>query len=146
MAAIALAALVMLSMLAPALAAPKQEKDFALYIQGATPSAAILHANGYLVGSPDEKWASPVLPPPDGCAVWHYINAPFTPTYVWLVVGGVTIPFERLIYTAAISGNINWLIDQQTEWKVDETVTIYTSSAKTTIWGEVEIRTVVMLI
>jgi len=141
-AGIVFATVIMLFSMTPVLAAPKEKVDFALYIQGATPSTAILHANGYLVGSPDEKWASPVLPPPDGCAVWHYINAPFNPTNVTLVIDGTTIPYSRLVYTAAISGNINWLNDQQTEWKVDETVTIYTSSAKTTVWGTLEMRTV----
>jgi hypothetical protein len=142
MAAIALIALMMLSTLAPVLAAPKEEKDFALYIQGSI--APNSHANGYVVGSPDNKWTQPPpapLPPPDGYAVMHYIDAPFNPSNVWVVIGEETIPFAHIVYAAEISGNINWLNDKQAQWKVDEKVTIYTDSSKTTVWGTLEMRT-----
>src|SRR4030066_215278 len=38
----------------------------------------------------------------------------------------------------SISGNINYLNDQQANWHLDETVTIYTDSTKTTVWGTLE--------
>ena len=131
-AGIVFATVIMLFSTAPVLAAPKEELDFTLYIQGATPSSSTLHNNGYLKVSPDKNWTAGEY------AVRHYINAPFIPTNVWLEIDGETIPSSRLVYTAEISGNINYLNDQQANWHLDETVTIYTDSTKTTVWGALE--------
>src|SRR3990172_1808099 len=144
-AGIVFAVAIMLFSMTPVLAVPKEKVDFALYIQGALPPSSWLYANGYLVGSPDKGYpGSNPPPPPEGYAVRHYINAPFNPTNVWLVVNGETILYSRLDYTAAISGDINWLTknDNDANWKVDETVTIYTDASKNTVWGTLEINTV----
>lgn len=141
MATIALVVVMMLPTLAPVLAAPKEKVDFALYIQGSTPSSTWLHDHGYLVVSPDEKWSDSWVPPPEGPAVYHYINMPFILTKVWLVLDGETIPYTRLDYTAAISGDRNRLT-MMVDWKADETVTIYTDSSKTIVLGSLEMRTV----
>ena len=131
-AGIVFATAVMLFSMTPVLAAPKEELDFKLCIQGSVPSSSTLHDNGYLKVSPDKNWTAGEY------AVRHYIDAPFIPTNVWLEIDGETIPSSRLVYTAEISGNINYLNDQQANWHLDETVTIYTDSTKTTVWGTLE--------
>ena len=143
-AGIVFATVIMLFSMTPVLAAPKEELDFALNIQGGLPSTEWLHANGYIVVSPDKRWSYPgaPLPPPDGYAIRHYIDVPFNPTNVWVVINGETIPYSRLVYTAKVSGNVNYLNDMQANWKIDETVTIYTDSLKTTVWGTLEMRAV----
>ena len=131
-AGIVFAIVIMLFSTAPVLAAPKEELDFTLCIQGATPSSSTLHDNGYLKVSPDKNWTAGEY------AVRHYIDAPFNPTNIWLEINGETIPNSRLVYTAKISGNINYLNDMQANWHLDETVTIYTDSSKTAVWGTLE--------
>src|SRR4030067_3372590 len=115
-AGIVFATVIMLFSMTPVLAAPKEELDFTLYIQGATPSSSTLHNNGYLKVSPDKNWTAGEY------AVRHYIDAPFNPTNVWVEIDGETIPNSRLVYTAKISGNINYLNDQQANWHLDEQV------------------------
>ena len=139
-AGIVFATVIILFSTAPVLAAPKEKVDFALYIQGALPSSTWLHENGYIRVSPDNRWPLPP-PPPEGPAVRHYFDAPFNPTNVWLVIDGTEIPYSRLSYTAAISGELHFISDTQ-NWRVHETVTIYTDSSKTTVWGTIEIRCV----
>jgi len=143
--AIFIIAVMILPTFATVLAAPKEQLDFVLYIQGGTAKSQWLHDNGYLVGSPDNKWVAAVpLPPPEGCAVWNYINAPFVVKKVWLVIGGETIPYECLDYAATVSGPLNWLT-KTSNFKIDETLTIYLTpadKAAKNAWGTLEMRTV----
>lgn len=135
---ITLVAVMMFSSLVPVLATPKNQVTFKLFIQGAVPSAASLHTNGYLFASPDKLFA---VPPVVGVSpTWHYRDAPFNPTNVWLEIDGETIPYTRLSYTAFVSGEINWVESKQI-FRVDEVVTIYTTEAKTTVLGTIDIHT-----
>ena len=141
MVAIFLIAAIVLPAFATVQAAPKETVTFNLYIQGGIPGG--LHATGQVVMSPDKRYDPPPpdYPPPEGYAVMHFFDAPFKPTDVWLEVDGQTIPYSLLVYTATVSGSVNWLTETS-DFKYDETVTIFSDSSKTTVWGTLEIRTV----